>query len=185
MLTLLALHRAWADQPQRPRVVAEMLDRSNVDIAQTTGADDFIVSDELSSLMIAQISERLELQHVFAELFDAAGSFVSLQPAALYTPDRPTTFGAIAACAIERGASALGFRIGSDAVVLNPPKSTQVQLGADDQVLVLAERTERMPSAETAATATAEAATEAATEAAAEAIAEAGKPPPAVTAVAT
>ena len=143
MLTLLALHRAWAQRPDRPRVVAEMLDRSNVAIAQTTGVDDFIVSDELSSLMIAQLSERLDLQAVFDELFDAEGCFVSLHPAVLYAPDHPTTFASIVASATERGASALGYRIGRSQVVLNPPKSTPVHLGANDQVLVLAPRAER------------------------------------------
>jgi hypothetical protein len=139
MLTLLALHRAWEDDPHRPRIVAEMLDRSNVEIAQTTGVDDFIVSDELSSLMIAQVSERLELQAVFEELFDADGCFVSLRPAPLYAPaDEEIAFASIVASALERGDTALGYRIGREQPVLNPAKSTRLSLSAEDQVLVLA-----------------------------------------------
>jgi Trk K+ transport system NAD-binding subunit len=138
MLTLLALNRAWAGVPGRPRVVAEMLDRSNVDIAQTTGADDFIVSDELSSLMIAQVSERQELSDVFAELFDAEGCFLALRPAGLYAPDGETTFSTVVAAAAARGETALGYGLGNEPVVLNPAKSTTVLLGADDRVLVLA-----------------------------------------------
>jgi len=144
MLTLLALHRIWGEDGERPRVVAEMLDGSNVGVAQTTGVNDFIVSDELSSLMMAQLSERLELQDVFAELFDADGCFVSLHPARLYAPAHETTFASIVASAAERGASALGYRIGSAPVVLNPFKSTRVTLGPGDQVLVLAPRAERV-----------------------------------------
>jgi len=144
MLTLLALHRIWGEDGERPRVVAEMLDGSNVGVAQTTGVNDFIVSDELSSLMMAQLSERLELQDVFAELFDADGCFVSLHPARLYAPADETTFASIVASAAERGASALGYRIGSAPVVLNPFKSTRVTLGPGDQVLVLAPRAERV-----------------------------------------
>jgi hypothetical protein len=113
--------------------------------------DDFIVSDELSSLMIAQLSERLELQDVFAELFDAQGCFVSLHPAVLYAPEHPTTFASIVASAAERGASALGYRIGQLQVRMNPPKSEPVHLGAADQVLVLAPRAERPSAAATAA----------------------------------
>lgn len=139
MLMLLALHRAWQGDPNRPRMVAEMLDASNVEIAQTTGADDFIVSDELSSLMIAQVSERIELQLVFDELFDADGCFVSLRPAPFYAPEDETTFGSVVASAAGRGETALGYRVGRETVVLNPPKSTRVRLGEDDQVLVLAE----------------------------------------------
>jgi Trk K+ transport system NAD-binding subunit len=140
MLTLLAMHKAFAGRPRRPRVVAEMLQRDNVDIAQTTGVDDFIVSDELSSLMIAQLSERLELREVFRELFDAAGCFLSLHPAPMYAPDEPAPFMAIAAAAADRGESALGYRIGSDPVVINPNKTATVRLGPGDQVLVLGPR---------------------------------------------
>jgi len=145
MLTLLALHKAFAGAPHKPRVVAEMLDRANVAIAQTTGVDDFIVSDELSSLMMAQLSERLDLQQVFDELFDVEGCFVALHPAVLYAPDHETTFASVVASAALRGESALGFRVGRGDVWLNPPKSTPVNLGATDQVLVLGPRTPRLP----------------------------------------
>jgi ion channel POLLUX/CASTOR len=123
-----------------------MLDRSNVAVAQTTGADDFIVSDELSSLMIAQLSERLELQDVFAELFDTEGSFISLRPAGLYATATATTYAHVVAAAAQRGESALGYRIG-ETVVLNPPKVTPLTFGADDQVLVLGQRAGRPPTA--------------------------------------
>jgi len=121
-----------------------MLDGSNVGVAQTTGVNDFIVSDELSSLMMAQLSERLELQDVFAELFDAVGCFVSLHPAPLYAPDHETTFASIVASVGASGGSALGYRIGSAPVVMNPLKSDRVTLGPNDQVLVLAPRGERV-----------------------------------------
>jgi hypothetical protein len=143
MLTLLAMHKAWAAQPRRPRVVAELLDRSNVDIAQTIDVDDFIVSDELSSLMLAQVSERIELADVFHELFTATGAFISLRPAALYAPTHTVSFGSIVAAASQRGESALGYRIGKRAVTLNPAKSARVTLSAQDSVLVLGARAER------------------------------------------
>jgi hypothetical protein len=141
MLTLLTLDKAFQSSDPRPRVVAEMLDRANVAVAQTTGVSDFIVSDELSSLMIAQLSERLELHQVFDELFDADGCFLTLNPAALYAPEHAITCAEIVAAASVRGETALGWRIGSTGkVVVNPRKATEVRLGADDQVLVLAPR---------------------------------------------
>jgi hypothetical protein len=118
-----------------------MLDRSNVDVAQTIGVNDFIVSDELSSLMMAQVSERLELQDVFRELFDADGCFVSLHPAPLYCDDEPTPYASIVAAAAAYGQTALGYRCGGEPVALNPAKSTTVRLGPEDQVLVLGPRT--------------------------------------------
>ncbi len=142
MLTLLTLDKAWPSGTGGPRVVAEMLDRANVAVAQTTGVEDFIVSDELSSLMIAQLSERLELHQVFDELFDADGVFVTLHPAPLYAHEgQPTSFAAVVAAATTRGETALGWRVASSgSVVVNPSKSAEVTLGATDQILVLAAR---------------------------------------------
>ncbi|QXC62909.1 hypothetical protein KSP35_09055 [Aquihabitans sp. G128] len=144
MLTLLTLDKAFPKGPGGPRVVAEMLDRANVAVAQTTGVEDFIVSDELSSLMIAQLSERLELHMVFDELFDADGCFVALHPAPLYAPAEPVAFAAIVAAASQRGETAFGWRVAATGeVVVNPPKSTSIALGPVDQVLVLGPRATR------------------------------------------
>jgi voltage-gated potassium channel Kch len=142
MLTLLTLDKAFTGLAKRPRVVAEMLDRANVAVAQTTGVEDFIVSDELSSLMIAQLSERLELHKVFDELFDAVGCFVSLHPAPLYAPAGvATSFAEIVAAASQRGQTAFGWRVdGTGEVVVNPAKSATVSLIDLDQVLVLGPR---------------------------------------------
>ena len=141
MLTLLTLDKAFAGRGERPRVVAEMLDRTNVAVAQTTGVSDFIVSDELSSLMIAQLSERLELHLVFDELFDADGCFITLNPAPLYAPDGEVSYAELVAAASARRETAFGWRLDATGeVVVNPPKSARVRLGAKDQVLVLAPR---------------------------------------------
>lgn len=139
MLTLLTFEKAWPANTGGPRVVAEILDRANVALAQTTGIDDFIVSDELSSLMIAQLSERLELGVVFDELFDADGCFVSLHPSPLYAPDGEVTFAEVVAAAAARGESAFGWRAGGT-VVVNPAKSERIAFAPGDQVLVLGPR---------------------------------------------
>jgi hypothetical protein len=140
MLTVLALTESWRNVAHRPRIVAEMLDRSNVDVAQTIGVDDFIISDELSSLMMAQLSERLQLQDVFRDFFDAEGCYISLHPAGLYPDGAPRSYAAIVVAAAAYGQTALGYRQGDAPVVLNPPKSQEVQLALEDQVLVLGPR---------------------------------------------
>jgi voltage-gated potassium channel Kch len=141
LLTLLTLDQGFREASGGPRVVAEVLDRTNVAVAQTSGVDDFIVSDELSSLMIAQLSERMELHRVFDQLFDAEGAFVSLRPASLYARTEATSFASIVVCAARRGETALGWRRSSTgAMVVNPPKSATVELAPDDQVLVLGPR---------------------------------------------
>jgi hypothetical protein len=62
-------------------IVSEMLDIRNRNLAEVTRADDFVVSDNLVSLMLAQISECRHLNAVFADLFDPEGSEIYLRPA--------------------------------------------------------------------------------------------------------
>ncbi len=119
------------------RIVAELLDQRNAPLAQAIGADDFIVSDELTSLMLAQLSERQELSEVFADLFDRAGSTIELRPAEAYGAHEATDFAAIVAAASSVGHSALGYCRRSGELVVNPPKDQRLQLAPDDQVLVL------------------------------------------------
>ena len=144
LLTLLLLRRALdGDGERRSRVVTELLDSSDVELARATGADDFVVSDALSSYVLAQLSENPELDDVLTDLFDAEGSAIGLRPAARYVElDRGVPFASIVAAARHRGEVALGYRLadrnGAAAeVVVNPRKSAEVQLEADDHVVVI------------------------------------------------
>jgi voltage-gated potassium channel Kch len=144
LLTLLLLRRALdRDGERRSRVVTELLDSGDVELARATGADDFVVSDALSSYVLAQLSENPELDDVLTDLFDAEGSALGLKPASRYVAlDQTVSFASIVAAARHRGEIALGYRLaernGSDAdVVVNPNKATEVQLGAEDRVVVI------------------------------------------------
>src|SRR3989442_995065 len=80
--------RRWPKgKPPEVRLVAEVLDQRNVHIAEMAGVDDFIVSDQLASLMVAQLSEHAELRMVFDELFDASGASIALRPAGRFSPN--------------------------------------------------------------------------------------------------
>jgi hypothetical protein len=138
------LERAGAHTP----IVSEMLDLRNRQIAQVTHADDFIVSNQFVSMMLAQISENRELLAVFNDLFDADGSELYLRAAADYTQlDRPVNFYTVVEAARQRGQCAVGYRIGAKAtdadaqygVRVNPRKSELVTFAADDRIIVVAE----------------------------------------------
>ncbi len=144
LLTMLLLQRSAIGAGRGlGRVVAEILDSRDVELAQATGADDFIVSDALSSYMIAQLAENPELDEVFADLFDAEGSAIGVKPAEWYVrPDVPVSFARITAAARARSEVALGYRLAPTSareseVVVNPAKSDLVTLGADDRVVVI------------------------------------------------
>ncbi|HJQ35716.1 MAG TPA: potassium transporter TrkA, partial [Thermoanaerobaculia bacterium] len=65
-------------------IVSEMLDVRNRELAAVTQADDFIVSENLTSLLVAQVTENRDLRAVFDDVFDADGSEIYLRPASEY-----------------------------------------------------------------------------------------------------
>jgi hypothetical protein len=145
LLTLLLLRRALhesAVEGNKCRIVTELLDAGDVELATATGADDFVVSDALSSYMLTQLSENPELEPVFTDLFDADGSAIGLKPAMWYVHESgEVPFAQIVAAARARGEVALGYRVAHDgaapAVTMNPPKSTMVSVGAGDQIVII------------------------------------------------
>ncbi len=139
LLTLLALHKVVEDRGMgHVRVVAELLEERHGPLAQATGTDDFIVSDGLTSLLIAQIAERHELDQVFRILFDPSGPNVELAPTDRYSATEAGCFADVVASASYQGHSAVGFRRAQDGVVvLNPPKSTPLALRRADEIVVL------------------------------------------------
>ena len=130
------------------KIVSEMLDDRNRELAEVTRADDFIVSDKLVSLMLSQLSENQQLAEVFDQLFSSAGSEIYLQPADLYvTPGVSVDFYTVLEAARRRGETAIGYRVEEFAhasdrgygVVVNPAKPEKVSFTASDRIIVLAE----------------------------------------------
>lgn len=147
MVTLLHLRDIATKYGHSFSIVSEMLDVRNRRLAEITRPDDFIVSDQLVSLVITQLAEVQELQAIFAELFDAEGMEIYIKPAAEYVkPDVSVTFATVVEAALRRGETAIGYRCrnGNDGpgprygIVLNPRKSETVNFGAGDRVIVIA-----------------------------------------------
>ena len=151
LLTLLQVRQATEQDGSLNngvRLVTELLDVRDVELARIANPDDFVVSERLTSLMLAQLSENADLRGVFADLFDAQGVELVLVPASRYvTTGEAQSFADVVAAARLRGHVCVGYRrVGDDhgdvtlggGVVLNPPKSKPVTFAEDDQILVLA-----------------------------------------------
>jgi len=132
----------------RYSIVTEMLDVRNRELAEITQADDFIVSEKLTSLLMAQVTENKDLHAVFADIFDADGSEIYLKPAGDYIAlGKSMSYWHVLDAARKRGHVAIGYRIATKSndasvgygVTVNPPKDTDVNFAADDRVIVIAE----------------------------------------------
>ncbi len=148
LITLLQLRAISREMGKSFNIVSEMLDDKNRQLAESTEADDFIVSDQIIGLMMSQISENKNLADVFANLFSSEGSEISLHPAQWYVKLGQTVdMHALIEAAARRGETALGYRKASlessqqngYGVALNPEKIRRFQLVEGDKVIVLAE----------------------------------------------
>ena len=118
-------------------IVTELLDVRAVRLARVATPDDFVVSERLTSLLLAQLAENAELDGVFDELFGAGGVDIWLRPAATYVGDGGTFADAIVAAGAI-GETAIGIRSREKGAVprLNPAKDAPV--GPGDELIVLA-----------------------------------------------
>jgi voltage-gated potassium channel Kch len=148
LITLLHLRDIANRCGQDFSIVSEMLDVRNRALAEVMRADDFIVSDKLVSLMLAQVAEHKALNAVFADIFDPEGSEIYLKPMGDYARlGEPLNFYTIVEAARQRGEVAIGYRRGAEAtdaakmygVALNPDKSPKVTFAPEDHVIVLAQ----------------------------------------------
>jgi voltage-gated potassium channel Kch len=149
LVTLLHL-RDIAERDETPfSIVSEMLDLRNRELAEVARVDDFIVSEHLVSLMLAQLAENPNLYDIFQDIFDPEGAEIYLKPIGEYIEiDQPVNFYTLLEAACRRGETAIGYRLSAEAnsadrdygVRVNPRKSEKVIYTPEDKVIVVAEK---------------------------------------------
>jgi voltage-gated potassium channel Kch/K+/H+ antiporter YhaU regulatory subunit KhtT len=148
LVTLLHLRDISEKLKVHFNVVSEILDVRNRELAQVTKADDFVVSDKLTSLMLSQISENKYLNSVFADVFDADGSEIYLKPVENYVKlNTPVNFYTVVESARLKQQVAIGYKKSaysqdssmSYGVVVNPNKAESVEFEEGDKLIVVAE----------------------------------------------
>lgn len=151
LVTLLHLRQIAESADHKIKVVSEMADVRNRELAEVTRADDFVVSNKLVSLMLAQASENAYIEAIFADLLDEAGSEIYMRPVEDYVDiSTSVNFYTIAEACRRRGEVAVGYnrpRSVADAddprnmggVVVNPHKGQAVDYKLGDRIIVLAE----------------------------------------------
>jgi hypothetical protein len=133
----------------KTQLITEVADSENVDIVKEAGVKDFLISNQFVSKIYAQVSEDQDVLKIYDDLFSEEGSEVYLKPVSLFMSEIPpsVSFADLCAAAIERNESCFGVRIlreEEDAskhfgIYINPEKTAQFSLGAEDCLITLAE----------------------------------------------
>jgi voltage-gated potassium channel Kch len=148
LITLLHLRNIAETKGFDLNIVTEMLDAKNRELANVTKADDFIISDNMISLLLSQVSENKSLMKIFEQLFKSEGNEVYLKPASQYIKTGvDVDFYTIVESAARKHEVAIGYRLIEDydndeknfGIVLNPVKSKAVHYGDEDFIIVIAE----------------------------------------------
>lgn len=132
------------------KIITEVLESSNRDLVSKAGVNDFIISNQMVSMVFAQLSQEPRMKEVYDDLFQEDGSEIYVKPAWLYFEKMPVTcrFGDLMRVAQYRGGEAcIGYKLKAfeaDAtrnygVTLVPPKDATLTLTAWDALVVVAE----------------------------------------------
>jgi hypothetical protein len=136
-LLLLRHCRQRANAPEQ-EVCSEILDPKNRDLAATTEIDDIVISNEMVSMVLAQITYEPRIQAVLEDLFRSEGSEIYVKDLRYYVPPgHACTFEYLALAARRRGEVVLGLQRFVD----DPKQSYGIRLNPDAE----ARRTPFMP----------------------------------------
>lgn len=140
-----ALQFQGASAP-RTNVVTEVLQSEAVELAQVAQPDDYIVSQRLVSLLIAQLAEDPRRKPILFELLDSKGAQIILYPVEDADLIGDFTFAQVVECFRGVGAIAIGWQAESmrghgstlrGGMRINPRKDESVRLQEGDQIILL------------------------------------------------
>ncbi len=130
-------------------VCSEILDPKNRELAATTEIRDVVISNEMVSMVLAQITYEPRIRPVLEDLFQSDGSEIYIKDIACYVPlGQPTTFEHLILAAKVRNEVAMGVQVYVDdaaqryGLVLNPPlaqRTAPFVPKKGDRLIVLAE----------------------------------------------
>lgn len=132
---------------QSQEVCSEILNPKNRELAATTQIHDIVISNEMVSMFLAQVTHEPRVRAVLEDLFRSEGSEIYLKDMASYVaPGQATTFEQLILIAKARGEVALGYQSAVEdpgkryGIVLNPAdRTTPISTKPGDRLIVLAE----------------------------------------------
>jgi len=148
LLALIHLRNIAKENNKDINIISEMFDQKNRELAEVTEANDFIISHDLISRLLAQVSETKDIKTIFDILFDSEGSEIYLKNAADYIElNKNVNFYTVLESASFKNETAIGYRIMKYAfdaeknygIVVNPNKNREIKFSEEDKIIVLSE----------------------------------------------
>ena len=135
-----------------PKLITEVMDSDNIDIILNSGVEDFMVSNQFVSQIMAQVSEEPLALDVYDDLFQAEGSELYIKPASFYfdfsgQESLTMPYGECVQAAQLRNEVIFGLQIHEDqknkekmfGIILIPDKKDEFTIRKEDGLIALAE----------------------------------------------
>ncbi len=122
-------------------IITQVLSSENQEIITQTEVDDFIISNKLITMILAQLSEEPLIKVLYDDIFSEDGSEIYVKPADLYFTDFPKTvrFCDLIGLAAQRDEICLGIRKGNMSKDNSSNFGVKLNLAKDEEVTILAE----------------------------------------------
>ena len=141
-----------SDSKKWPKLITEVMDSENIDIILNSGVEDFMVSNQFVSQIMAQVSEEPLALDVYDDLFQAEGSELYIKPASYYfdfndNESITVPYGECMQAAQLRDEVILGVQLHAEqknkdkmfGIALIPDKNDEFILSKEDGLIALAE----------------------------------------------
>ncbi len=149
LFTLITLREIRKQNNADFTILSEVLNPANADLVQVVKSDDFVMSEKIIHLMMAQLSENPSLNEFFNELMQPEGSEIYFRKISDYIDiNQEVKFTTLIEAALMRSETAFGFRLNKESkdksrnygIYINPDKSIKRKLENKDELIVFAEQ---------------------------------------------
>ncbi len=126
-------------------ITSEMIKVRNQKLAKVARVNDFVISSNITGLMVAQLSQNQLLFNVFEDLLDNDGSEIYMKPVGDYVDlSKPVNLFTAYQAVANRNETMIGYKRMSGTnqsyqITLNPDKQEEIKFTEQDSFIVLSE----------------------------------------------
>lgn len=150
IMTLSHMRHFLKEATYRYTIVTEIMDSRNRSLMASADVDDFVISDKIVSMYLAQIAHEPRLHAIYNELLTVQGNEIYLKPVTQYVDiSNPVQFKTLVEAALLQNDVVIGYRYGNvtvgdedrNEVSLNPShRDVALTFSTADRLIVISEQ---------------------------------------------